>query len=263
VVVHAIAADGHQVAVKVAVPLSGGRGRPGVLYCHGGGYAFGDLDTHDSAIRAYAATTGMVVFGVHYRRTPESAWPKPLEDALAVVAAMRTSDWAQDFGHDPAVIATIGDSAGAHLALTTMLALRERGLPQLAAAGLFYGMYARRFDTWSHQTYGDGSHGLSTARMQWFWQQLMGAETGRINPLEEPLHADLTGLPPLTLIAAEVDCLLNDTLDLAARCRAQKHPHTFDLIKAVPHGFMHLASVYEGTRRTLALLDERFKAVLD
>jgi acetyl esterase len=260
-VVHARAADGHKVAVKVAMPPNAAKGSPAILYCHGGGYSFGDLDTHDSVIRAYAEAFGMPVFGVHYRRTPEHAYPKALEDALATVAAMRGAEWAASFGHDPSKILTIGDSAGAHLALTTMLALKARGLPQLSGAGLIYGMYARRFDTWSHHAYGDGSVGLASERMRWFWSQLMGPEDSAGDILKEPLNADLAGLPPFALIAAEVDCLLDDTLDFVETCKRQGHRHSFDLVRGVPHGFMHFTSIYEVTKASLAMLAVRMRGM--
>ena len=261
-VVEARASDGHRVPVKVAIPHNAAPNAPAILYCHGGGYAFGDIDTHDGVIRAYAEAFGMPVFGLDYRRTPEHAFPLALEDALAAVTAMRSTEWAGQFGHDPTAILAIGDSAGAHLALTTMLALRERGLPQLAGAGLIYGMYARRFDTWSHHAYGDGSVGLASERMRWFWDQLMGPGDSAGDPLKEPLNADLTGLPPLTLFAAEIDCLLDDTLDFVESCKRQGRRHTFDLARGMPHGFMHFTALYDGTREMLALLARRMRAAL-
>jgi len=257
--VEAAAQDGHRVPVKVAIPLDMPSAAPGMLYCHGGGYAFGDLDTHDAMIRALADVFAMPVFAVHYRRTPEHAWPAPLEDALGAIAAMRGADWAARFGHDPARLVAFGDSAGAHLALAAMLALRARGLPQLAGAGLAYGMYARRFDTWSHHAYGDGSLGLSSARMRWFWDRLLGEAPGANNPIAEPLDADLAGLPPLALAAAEVDCLLDDTLDLVEACKRQGHRHSFDLVRGAPHGFLHLTSRYAPARETLEKLAQRMQ----
>ncbi len=261
-VVQARAADGQGVPVKVAVPLNAAKNAPALLYCHGGGYAFGDINTHDTVIRAYADAFGMPVFGVDYRRTPEHAFPAALEDSLAAVAAMRGAEWVRQFGHDPERILIIGDSAGAHLALTTLLALKQRGLPQLAGAGLMYGMYARRFDTWSHHTYGDGSVGLSSDKMCWFWDRLVGSADSAGDILKEPLDADLTGLPPLALLAAEVDCLLDDTLDLVESCKRQGHRHSFDLVRNVPHGFMHFSSVYEVTRQSMAMLAGRMRGMV-
>ena len=260
-VVTARTTDGHDAEVKVALPQAMRPGAPALLYCHGGGYTFGDITTHDHVIRAFAAATGMAVFGLHYRRTPEHAFPKALDDAVAAVSAMRSPEWTARFGHDPAKLFIVGDSAGAHLALTTMLALKKRGRPQVQGAALIYGMYARRFDTWSHHTYGDGSQGLSSQKMRWFWDQLMGPEDSTDDILKEPLDASLSGLPRLALFAAEVDCLLDDTLDFRENCKRQDHPHSFDLFRGMPHGFMHLSSVYAGTREALAVVAGRLKAM--
>ena len=132
-----------------------------------------------------------------------------------------------------------------------MLALRERGQPQVKAAALAYGMYARRFDTWSHRTYGDGSVGLSTLRMRWFWDQLLAGHGGGPDPIAEPLLADLAGLPPLALYGAECDCLLSDTLDLRDRIAAAGHPGNFHLFPGMTHGFLHLPGVHAGARAAL------------
>jgi len=261
-VIEAVAADGHRVPVKAVVPLDIEPGAPAVLYCHGGGYAFGDLDTHDHVIRALAAVFRMPVFAVHYRRTPEHTYPAALEDALAVLAALRGDAWAGRFGHDPERLLAVGDSAGAHLALAAMLALRERGLPQLAGAGLIYGMYARRFDTWSHRTYGDGTSGLSSARMRWFWDRLLGEAPSASDPLKEPLTADLAGLPPLAILAAEVDCLLDDTLDFVQSCKLQGHRHSFDLLRGAPHGVMQFVNVHAPAREGMEQLARRMRAML-
>ncbi|MGL5116015.1 MAG: alpha/beta hydrolase, partial [Beijerinckiaceae bacterium] len=93
-----VAVDGVHTDLKIAVPHGAVSNGPAVLYCHGGGYTFGDLDTHDHVIRAFAAACGMPVIGVHYRRTPEHPWPAALDDALGAMAALREGGLAQRFG---------------------------------------------------------------------------------------------------------------------------------------------------------------------
>jgi acetyl esterase len=242
---------GAAAAVRVVVPAGASSGAPALLYCHGGGYAFGDLETHDHIFRWLAALTGMTVFGLHYRRTPENAYPAQVHDALAAAAAIRGAAWTERFGHDPRRLMLFGDSAGAHLCMSLMLALRKLGLPQAKGAALAYGMYARRFDTWSHQVYGDGGHGLSSVRMGWFWDQLMAGRPGGRDPVAEPLYADLAGLPPLALFAAECDCLLDDTLDLTAAAERCGHPHSLHLFRGMLHGFLHLPNVFAGSKDAL------------
>ncbi len=109
-----------------------------------------------------------------------------------------------------------GDSAGANLALASLLALRDAGEPPLKGAALLYGCYCSRLDTPSHARFGDGSYRLSTAEMGWFWGNYLGT-TPAGHPLAEPLHADLAGLPPLYLMLAAVDPLADDTRELARR----------------------------------------------
>jgi acetyl esterase len=260
-VMQLVAQDGGTSEVAVVTPAGGLAGAPALLYCHGGGYAFGDLDTHAHISRWLAELTGMTVFGLHYRRTPEHAYPAQVLDALAATAAIRGPEWQARFGHDPARVMLFGDSAGAHLCLSLMLALKMRNLPQAKGAALAYGMYARRFDTWSHHTYGDGSHGLSTFRMRWFWDQLMAGKPPDGDMVAEPLLAELTGLPPLALFGAECDCLLDDTLDFRENARRSDHPHTFHLFRGALHGFLHLPNLHAGSKDALMLIAGRLKAL--
>ena len=261
-VMAAVASDGFHVPVKVVVPLGVKTNAPAMLYCHGGGYAFGDINTHDHVMRALATATGLVVCGVDYRRTPEVTFPVPLEDALAALQAMRDRPWANQFHYNPGKIVIAGDSAGAHLCLALMLVLRERGLPQVQGAALIYGMYARRYDSWSHHAYGDGSFGLSSEKMRWFWDQLIPERPFDDAQFAESIDAYLAGLPPLALFAAECDCLLDDTLSFLETCKRQNHPHSFDLFKGATHGFMQLSSVYQGTRDAMALVARRLTALV-
>jgi acetyl esterase len=245
---------GATIQVRVVTPADGAQGRPPLLYLHGGGYAFGDLETHDHIFRWLARATGMTVFGLHYRRTPEHAYPAQIDDGLATVAAIRGDDWPSRFGIVPERLVLFGDSAGAHLCMSLMLAMRRRALPQPRGAALAYGMYQRRFDTWSHRTYGDGSFGLSTARMRWFWDRLMAGHLGARDPVAYPLEADLAGLPPLAVYAAECDCLLDDTMAFAELLKRSAHPHSLHVFSGATHGFLHLPGVHGGSRDALALI---------
>jgi acetyl esterase len=253
------AVDGAETPLKIAVPHGAKPDGPAVLYFHGGGYAFGDLDTHDHVIRAFAAGCGMPVVGVHYRRTPEHPWPAALGDAMGAIAAMRDGGLSDRFGFDQSRVLLLGDSAGAHLCFSLMLALRAAGLPQPLGAALLYGMYARRSDSLSHRTYGDGSEGLSTARMDWFWSKLFPEHDPAFAPFENMLAIDPAGLAPLALFAAECDCLLSDTLDLADALALRGHPHTFRLFEAMPHGFIQMSSLHDGTRKAVEAVGTRLR----
>ena len=171
---------------------------PAVVYLHGGGWTFGSVDTHDRLMRLLALAADAAVIGVDYRLAPEHPFPAPLEDCLA---AIRWVDGhADELGVDGRRIVVAGDSAGANLALASLLALRDASDPPLRGAALLYGCYCSRLDTPSHALFGDGSYRLSTAEMGWFWGNYLGT-TPAGHPLAEPLHADLAGLPPVLLDA--------------------------------------------------------------
>jgi acetyl esterase len=247
------------IAIKCAIK-DGLSGTPVLIYAHGGGYAFGDLDTHDHLIRALAVETGMLVVAIHYRRSPEHVFPAPQEDTLALIAALRAGKVKAAEKANTSRLFGFGDSAGAHLILSVMLMLRDQGLPNLRGAALAYGMYARRYDTWAHQAYGDGSFGLSTARVRWFWDRFLDGAKGE-KSIAEPLDADCKGLPPMALSAAECDCIIDDTLDFQAHLARQQHAHTLDIFPNATHGFLHLTSIYPGAINAIRQIAARLKSM--
>jgi acetyl esterase len=98
--------------------------------------------------------------------------------------------------------------------------LRNEGGPILRGAVLAYGNYDTDFETPSYNTFGGGEYFLSKLDMKWFWKHYPnGAEDWR-NPKAVPLHADLSGLPPLFVAAAGFDPLLDDSRRLVERLRA-------------------------------------------
>jgi len=131
-------------------------------------FALGDLDTSDRFLRLVAAESGVVVCGVDYALAPEARFPVQLEQILRVIGWLAASG--QDFGIDTARLALGGDSAGANLALSAMLALRDGRVDLVRQGVLVYPMLSPAADTESHGLFGDGRFGLSTARLDWFWR---------------------------------------------------------------------------------------------
>ena len=119
---------------RLYVP-SGDRARspgPLLVFFHGGGWVYGDLDSHDPSCRFLAERAGVRVLSVDYRLAPEHPFPAAYDDCLA--AYRWVVDHADQLGADPDRLAVGGDSAGGCLAATTALAAAEDGLPLAAPA---------------------------------------------------------------------------------------------------------------------------------
>jgi acetyl esterase len=217
-------------------PQGGTSALPVLLYVHGGGWTFGDVDSHDRCMRILAQESGAAVLGFDYRLAPEHPFPAALDDTRAALAWIRAHGARS--GLDAGRIAIGGDSAGANIALAALAAERDGGAPALAGATLFYGCYAPLHDTESHRRFGGGDFVLSTSRMRWYWRNYLGDLPEDTTALAVPLRADLRGLPRLFLNAAGLDPLLDDTILLAGRLAHAGTPYELDLVPGVIHGCM-------------------------
>lgn len=233
---------------------------PVVLFLHGGGWVFGNLETHDRFMRLMAKETGAAVLGIDYRKAPEHPFPAGHDDAMAAVSWLRSDGAARDL--DASRIVACGDSAGANLALGLLVGLRQAGLPQIQGAGLFYGCFAPDLDTASHKAFGGGNFGLTTARMTWFWNAFLGGSPASPDLRAAPSRADPAGLPPLYLNAAALDPLLDDTLSYVEKLKAAKVPYQFDLYEGVIHGFMQMGRELEPARRSVSDAARALKGML-
>jgi acetyl esterase len=236
-----IPGPGEAVGLRLYQPQANAR-RPLVVYLHGGGWTFGSVDTHDRLMRLLALAADVSVVGVEYRLAPEQPFPAPLRWVRA---------HADELGLDRERMAIAGDSAGANLALGSLLALRDAGEPLPQGAALFYGCYSSRLDTASHTRFGDGAYRLSSAEMAWFWRNYLGG-TPVGNPLAEPLHADLSGLPPLYLTLATMDPLADDTRALAGRLAVDDVAHECREYPGLVHGFLQMTARSGAARRAMA-----------
>lgn len=202
-----IPGPGGDVAVRIYRPVTDAAALPAVVYAHGGGFVFCDLDSHDGLCRDLTNRIGAVMVSVDYRLAPENPWPAAAED---LYAALRwTADNADTLGVDAGRIMVGGDSAGGNLAAVTALMARDRRGPQLAGQLLLYPVIAADFDTESYRAFGRGYYNPKPA-LQWYWDQYVPTVTARSHPYASPLGADLHGLPPAVIAIAGHDPLRDE-----------------------------------------------------
>lgn len=223
---------------------------PCLVYLHGGGWVLGGLDSHDRVCRELALASGSLIAAVDYRLAPEHKFPKPLQDCTEATRWIASEGGS--LGIDPGRVGIGGDSAGANLALATLLALRDGGGPSLRAGVLVYGMFAADPRTPSQKKFGDGRYLLSTADTEWFWRCYLNHDGERELPLAVPLRAQLGGLPPLAIAAAELDPLLDDSVMLAARLKSEAPPHRWRLWPGLAHGAFQMSRELEPMRGHIA-----------
>jgi acetyl esterase len=231
-----ISGPGGEIPVRVYHP--GGEDLPVLVYAHGGGFVFCDLDSHDGLCRAFANLLGAIVVSVDYRLAPESPWPAAADDLYAVTR--HASDGG--FGGDPGRLAVGGDSAGGNLAAVTALMARDRGGPPLAAQLLVYPVLAADFDNASYRLFGSGFYNPKTA-MQWYWDQYVPSTADREHPYATPLNADLHGLPPAVVVVAGHDPLRDEALAYTSALSAAGVPVRCARFDGAIHGFLSMPTL--------------------
>jgi acetyl esterase len=212
---------------------------PAIVFCHGGGFVLGDLDTHDSICHRLAHSSGCAVVAVDYRRAPETRFPGALDDCSAVLRWLGRH--AADFDLDAQRLALCGDSAGANLAAATTLRARRSG-PGVSHLALLYPMLDPACDTASMHAYGRG-YLLARSGVQWSWSQYLGAPDDANNPLVALLYADLAGLPTTSVVTAECDPLRDEGEAFAERLRAAGVEVVARRYAGMVHGFAGLPQI--------------------
>lgn len=206
---------------------------PAVIFFHGGGFVTCDIDVYDGVTRRFAKGTGLRVLSVDYALAPEHPFPMPLNDCIAAVRWAATHGAA--LGIDPRRLAVAGDSAGANLALSTAIALRDAGNSPVRGAACLYGCYAPDLNSQSEKDFGGGAYLVMSQDLAWYWNHYLPDKAARTNPLAAPLLADLNGLPPLFVTAAQFDPLRDDSDMLVGKLKAAGADYEFRLWKGMIH----------------------------
>jgi acetyl esterase len=238
------------IRARIYQPLSTADTLPILVYAHGGGFVFCDLDSHDGLCRSLANQIPAVVVSVDYRLAPEHPWPAAADDMYT--AARWAQRNAERLGGDPRRIVVGGDSAGGNLAAVTALIARDRGGPALAGQLLLYPVIAADFDTDSYRLFGQGFYNPKAA-LKWYWDQYVPSTLDRSNPYVAPLKADLRGLPPAVAVIAGHDPLRDEGLAYAAALQSADVPVTQLCYEGGIHGFMTMPMLdlaHEARRQT-------------
>lgn len=200
-----------------------------VLYLHGGAYTAGSPRTHASLTSHLAKASGAAVYTPDYRLAPEHPYPAALEDAYLCYQALLSKGFKAD------QITIAGDSAGGGLTLSLLLHLKAEKVALPSKAILI--------SPWSDLTH---PHAGATPQPQdamLSWDGLaLAAKMYAFNeslahPGISPALANLSGLPPILIIAGTEEILLADIKALATKLTQQQVSTELSIYEGMWHVF--------------------------
>ncbi|KAG2186457.1 hypothetical protein INT44_002679 [Umbelopsis vinacea] len=193
---------------------------PAVVFYHGGGWVFGDIQSYDGICRHMCVKTGAVVISVGYRLAPEAKFPAGLEDSYAAFLHVQSNP--DKYGIDVERIAVAGDSAGGNLATVVSIMCRDRQAPRPKFQCLIYPACDLTANGPHRQS--DPSDLLTNDFMIYMKNGYINGPEDETNPLASPLKADLHDLPPAYLMTCSMDSLLEEGVDYAQKLNASGVP---------------------------------------
>ena len=247
-------------AVRIYTPKTGKAPFPVVVYYHGGGFVIADLDVYDASPRALANGSGAVVVSVEYRKAPENKFPAAHNDAFAAYQWVLKNT--ASFAGDPKRIAVAGESAGGNLAASVSIAARDKGLQLPVHQLLVYPVASSDTDAPSYVTNADAKP-LNKPMMLWFVDKYLRSPADGKDPRINLVSANLKGLPPTTIINAEIDPLLSDGEKLAEALKAAGVKTTQKTYPGVAHEFFGMGAVVSGAKDAEAFGASHLKAAFE
>jgi salicylate hydroxylase len=227
-------------ALRVGASFPSDSRAPVVLHLHGGGYVMGSAELSAPLAGRLAAAAGGWSLVPDYRLAPEHPFPAALDDVLAAYRWL-----ARQYPHAPILVS--GECAGGGLALSLALALRDSALALPGSRGPADRMPAGIHVVSPFCDLALPAEHLSPATDTDPWLnrialiQLAACYIQDTDPgqaLVSPVRADLSGLPPLLIQAAETEALFSTAELLAERARGAGVPVTFSPVADSVHSFI-------------------------
>lgn len=213
---------------------------PIIVFFRGGGWVIADLEVYDATPSALARKTGAAVVSVDYPMGPENKFPAAHDEAIEAYKYVVKN--AQGWGYNAGKIALVGESAGGNLAINTAIAARDQSLPKPVAIVSVYPVATTSLDTPSTKEHADAKP-LNTPMLAWFVKHISKSDADAQDPRLNLVAANLKGLPPVTVINAEIDPLKSDGDLIVAKLKEAGVETTHQLYTGVTHEFFGMDAV--------------------
>ena len=249
--------SGGKIHLRVYTPKEGKGPFPLIVYYHGGGFVIANLDVYNASAQGLAEQVGAVVVSVAYRLAPENKFPTAHNDAFTAY------EWAVKnavgLKADPAKIAVVGESAGGNLAANVSIMARDKKIMIPVHEVLVYPIAQANMETESYKAYAEAKP-LNKAMMAWFTGKYLNTMIEAQNPKISLVNANLKGLPPTTIITAEIDPLNNDGVMLANKLSEAGVKVSSRNYEGVTHEFFGMAILVPEAKQAQAYAADQLKA---
>ena len=226
-----------------------------VLHLHGGWFNWGSAEAYRHLVGHIARGAQARAFVPDYRLAPEHPFPAALDDALACFDGL--------LERGAAAIAVTGDSAGGNLALALLSQIAAR-LPDSGKSPVGAAVFSPVTDltlsgnSWESRADAD-PYFVKDQAESLIRSYLNGHNPA--DPLVSPLYGDLSGLPPVRVLAGDDEVLLDDAWRYVERALAAGVDATLNVWEGMPHGFLngldHFEASSEALREVGAFLNAR------
>ncbi len=226
-----------------------------IFYIHGGGYVSGSCSDHRAMVAKIVKCSQVGALLFDYRLAPENSYPAALDDTLTAY------QWLLGQEVSSARIVIVGNSAGGGLALSALLALRDRGIPLPAAAIAISPITDLKLTGQSHRT--RESVCVSPPGMAVVCSKYYAGDSDPALPYMSPLYGDLTGLPPLLISVGDYDTLLDDSTRFAAKATDAGANVTLRVGEKMVHCYPLMAPLFPEASQALIEICDFIRAHLD
>ncbi|WP_282605358.1 alpha/beta hydrolase [Pelagibius sp. Alg239-R121] len=214
-----------------------------VVYCHGGGFVVGGLESHDDVCAEIAAATGFTVVSVDYRLCPEHPHPAAYQDARAVFEAV---------ADEGLPVVMCGDSAGGNLVAAVCLTARHRPEAPVGQVLIYPGLGGESMGLPSYRDEAEAP--LLTTRDIMFYKKVR--VTGGV-PIGDPTYAplsakDFSDLAPCVVVTADCDPLRDDGSTFVRRLSEAGVQAEWINEPGLVHGYLRARTTSERAKHSFA-----------
>ncbi|MCY7422654.1 MAG: alpha/beta hydrolase [Chitinophagaceae bacterium] len=251
---------GGQIHLRIYTPKTGKEAYPVIVYYHGGGWVIADLNTYGASAEGLANQVDAIVVSVAYRQAPEYKFPTAHNDSYA--AYEWTVKNAASIKGDPKRVAVVGESAGGGLAAAVSMMAREKGFQLPVHQVLVYPIAGYDFNTPSYKE-SDSTKPLGSGLMKWFFEKYLKSAADGKNPMIDLVNANLKGLPPTTIIAAQYDPLRSEGAMLSDNLKKANVNTTYKIYNGTTHEFFGMAAVVPEAKDAQAMAASELKSAFN